>query len=59
MPTIYGEQKGFAVESIRHFIDCVLHDREPRVTGEDGLTVTKIIQAVEESVRSGVPVELE
>ena len=59
MPIIFGEQKGFAVESIRHFIDCVLHDREPRVTGEDGLTVTKIIQAVEESVRSGVPVELE
>ncbi len=57
-PTIYGEQKGLAIESIRHFIDCVLHDREPRVTGEDGLKTTRIIQAIEESVRSGRPVEM-
>jgi len=59
MPAVYGEQKGFAAESIRHFIDCVLHDREPRVTGRDGLEVTKVIQAIEESVRTGNAVELE
>jgi len=59
MPAVYGEQKGFAAESIRHFIDCVLHDREPRVTGRDGLEVTKVIQAIEESVRTGSAVELE
>jgi len=59
MPAIYGEQKGFAAESIRHFIDCVLHDREPRVTGRDGLEVTKVVQAIEESVRTGNAVELE
>ena len=59
MPAIYGEQKGFAAESIRHFIDCVLHDREPRVTGRDGLEVTKVVQAIEESVRTGSVVELE
>ena len=58
LPTIYGEQAGFAAESIRHFIDCVLHDRQPRVTGQDGLEVTKVIQAIEESVRSGNPVEV-
>ena len=59
MPAVYGEQKGFAAESIRYFIDCVLHDREPRVTGRDGLEVTKVIQAIEESVRTGSAVELE
>jgi len=58
LPTIYGEQAGFAADSIRHFIDCVLHDREPRVTGQDGLEVTKIIQAIEESARTGLPVEM-
>lgn len=59
MPTIHGEQMGFAADSIRHFVDCVLHDREPRVTGRDGLEITKIIQAIEESVRSGSPVEID
>ncbi len=58
LPTIYGEQKGFAADSIRHFVDCVLTDTEPRVTGEDGLIVTRIIQAIEESVRTGLPVDV-
>lgn len=58
MPQIYGAQMGFAAESIRHFIDCVLHDREPRVTGEDGLIVTQIIQAIEQSARTNNPVEI-
>ena len=58
MPTIYGEQKGFAADSIRHFVDCVLADTPPRVTGEDGLIVTRIIQAIEESVRTKMPVEV-
>jgi predicted dehydrogenase len=58
LPAIYGEQKGFAADSIRHFVDCVLTDTEPRVTGEDGLIVTQIIEAIEESVHSGMPVDL-
>lgn len=58
MPTIYGEQKGFAADSIRHFIDCVVNDREPMVTGQDGLAVTKAICAAEESIRTGQPVEI-
>lgn len=58
LPAIYGEQKGFAADSIRHFVDCVLADTEPRVTGEDGLIVTRVIEAIEESVRTGLPVEV-
>ncbi|HOZ47305.1 MAG TPA: Gfo/Idh/MocA family oxidoreductase [Candidatus Hydrogenedentes bacterium] len=58
MPTIYGEQKGFAAESIRHFIDCVIDDREPLVTGRDGLEVTRVIAAIEESIRTKQPVEV-
>jgi predicted dehydrogenase len=58
MPTIYGQQQGFAAESIRHFIDCVRCNRQPIVTGRDGLEVTKVICAIEESVRTRQPVEV-
>lgn len=58
MPTIYDRQEGFAAESIRHFLDCVRFDRQPMVTGQDGLEVTKVICAVEESVRTGHPVDV-
>ena len=58
MPTVYDKQQGFAAESIRHFIDCVVNDKEPIVTGHDGLEVTKVICAVDESVRTGQPVDL-
>jgi predicted dehydrogenase len=58
MPSIYGRQQGFAAESIRHFIECVSRDTQPIVTGRDGLEVTKVICAVDESVRTGLPVVL-
>lgn len=58
MPEIRGKQMGFAAESIRHFIDCVVQDKEPSVTGEDGLKVTQLIEAVERSAASGVKVTL-
>jgi len=59
MPSIYDRQQGFAAESIRHFIDSVLNDRELIVTGRDGLEVTKVICAVEESIRTGQPVDVQ
>jgi predicted dehydrogenase len=58
MPSIYGRQQGFAAESIRHFVECVYRDAQPLVNGRDGLEVTKVICAVEESVRSGLPVQV-
>ena len=58
LPEIWGEQAGFAAESIRHFADCVMNDREPRVTGEDGLIVTRIIEAIEESVKTRRPTDV-
>lgn len=58
MPAIYGEQMGFAAESIRHFVDCVASGTVPRVTARDGLTVTRIICAIEESIRRRAPVDL-
>ncbi|MGB9597687.1 MAG: Gfo/Idh/MocA family protein [Candidatus Poribacteria bacterium] len=57
-PTIYGKQMGFAIESIKHFIDCVVNDKTPLVTGEDGLMATRIISAIRESSKKGEPVNL-
>lgn len=58
MPTIHGRQQGFAAESIRHFIECVREGRKPMVTGYDGLMATKVICAIEESIRTRQPVDV-
>ena len=57
-PTIHGKPMGFALESIRHFVDCVVNDKEPMTTGEDGLATTQIIAAMQESSKKGEPVYL-
>lgn len=58
-PVVHGRQLGFALESIRHFADCVIHDREPIVPGEAGLEVTRIAKAIERSAETAQPVEVE
>ncbi|MEM3523537.1 MAG: Gfo/Idh/MocA family oxidoreductase [Thermoproteota archaeon] len=40
------------------FIDCLIHDSTPPVTGEDGLIVTKVISAIIKSSEIGMPVEI-
>ncbi len=57
-PNIHGKPMGFAVESIRHFVECVVNDEKPVVSGQDGLAATKIIAAIQESSRKGEPVNL-
>jgi predicted dehydrogenase len=54
----HGQPRGFYLEGIRHFVDCLVDDREPVVTGEDGLAVTRAIAAVRESITAGMPVEV-
>jgi myo-inositol 2-dehydrogenase / D-chiro-inositol 1-dehydrogenase len=43
---------GFPQE-FRHFVDCILHDRQPLVTGADGKAVLEILFAAYESAGSG------
>jgi len=57
-PKVHGKQGGFLVESILHFADCVVHNREPLVSGEVGLEVTRVACAIEESAAGGEPVEV-
>jgi len=54
----YGKALGFCTASIEHFIDCLQNNTKPIVTGEDGLIATQVVQAMEESARTGLPVDL-
>lgn len=56
---VMGEPRGFVRDAIEHFVDCVLDDREPLVTGEDGLAITRTLCAVIEAAETGAPVHLE
>jgi predicted dehydrogenase len=55
---VHGRTVGFCVESVRYFADCVLAGREPLVGYDDGLAATEVVLAMEESARTGQPVEL-
>jgi predicted dehydrogenase len=46
-------------EEIKDFVETLLNDREPRVTGEDGRRALAIALAAHQSYRSGSPVKLE
>jgi predicted dehydrogenase len=52
--TIYEEiwNYGF-VQEMAHFVDCVTHDKQPLVTGEDGRAVLEAIFAAYESAGTG------
>lgn len=54
----YGRLTGFAIESIRHFVDVLCGEAQPLVDGRDGVAATRVICAIEESVRVASPVEL-
>ncbi len=47
-----GHIYGFPHE-MRHFVDCILNDQEPRETGEDGRATLEIIYAAYESAAAG------
>ena len=55
-PMVLGRPTGFSVEAIRHFAECVIDGRPPLVDGFDGLAVTRLVLAMEESARLGAPV---
>lgn len=55
-PEVQHQTKGFGVESILHFANCVIDGKEPIITPEDGLAATKVLAAMLESDRRGKPV---
>jgi myo-inositol 2-dehydrogenase/D-chiro-inositol 1-dehydrogenase/scyllo-inositol 2-dehydrogenase (NAD+) len=46
------------VAEARHFVDCIVHNRKPVVTGEDGRAAVLAVLAANESIRTGKPVDL-
>ena len=57
--TIYEEiwNYGF-VQEMAHFVDCVKHDKQPLVTGEDARVVLEVLFAAYESAGTGRKVHL-
>lgn len=57
--TIYEEiwNYGF-VQEMEHFVDCVRHDRQPLVSGEDARAVMEVLFAAYESAGTGRKVRL-
>ncbi|MCS7202489.1 MAG: Gfo/Idh/MocA family oxidoreductase [Dictyoglomus sp.] len=43
---------------IDHFVECVKENKEPIVTGEQGLTVMKMLMGIYESSEKGIPIEI-
>ena len=58
LPVVQGQQVGYAAESIRHFVDCLWHDKLPLVGGFDGLRATEVILAAEQSAQINAPVKV-
>jgi myo-inositol 2-dehydrogenase/D-chiro-inositol 1-dehydrogenase len=57
--TIYEEAWNYGFHGeMAHFVDCVLSDRAPLVTGEDGRAVLEVVCAAYESARTGSKVAL-
>ncbi|MBX3421313.1 MAG: Gfo/Idh/MocA family oxidoreductase [Pirellulaceae bacterium] len=57
--TIYEEAWNYGFpQEISHFVDCVLNDKIPLVTGQDGRAVLEVLFAAYESARRGCKIRL-
>lgn len=56
--SIFGTPKGFAFESIRGFVDCLLSGAEFPVSVEDAAHTSLAILAIMESAKTRMPVEV-
>jgi len=55
---VEGEPRGFVFDAIAHFVNSVLRDEQPLITGHDGLMVTKALVAMVQAAETGEAVEL-
>ena len=47
-----------ATSSMHHFVDCILANKPHIATGEEGVTVMKILDAIYQSAKTGKPIKL-
>jgi len=57
--TIQGYGRGFPYDSIYHFLECIIDDKEPISNEIDGLMNTAVICAMLDSAERGTPVKVE
>jgi len=57
-PTLHGKMIGSAKLEIEHFFECVLNDKKPLVTGEDGRRSLEVMLAAEKSIAEGQKIDL-
>lgn len=57
-PTLHGKMVGSVKLEVEHFFDCVLNDKTPLVTGEDGRRSLEVMLAGEKSIAEGVKIDL-
>lgn len=55
---VFGHPAGFAFQSIRSFVDCLVSGEEFKVNLEDSAKVSLIVLAIMESARTRQPVEV-
>ncbi len=55
---VFKQRDQFAPELI-HFSDCILNDKQPGPSGEEGLVDMRIIEAIRHSIKTGAAVRLE
>lgn len=56
---VHGKAKGFAYESIRHFVDKLASGEKFLVSVEDAANTSLVILAIMESARTGKPVKVQ
>ncbi len=56
-PVLRGKRDHY-MEEIRHFLNSIKQDKDPGPSGEDGLLVTQIIDAIYESAEKGEMVQV-
>ncbi len=56
---IFGAPKGFAFESIRSFVDCLISGEEFNVSLEDAARASYVVLSIMESAAKRMPVEVD
>jgi predicted dehydrogenase len=57
-PTLHNKMIGAAKFEVEHFIDCVINDKQPLVTGKDGRESLEVMLAAEKSIATGERIAL-
>jgi predicted dehydrogenase len=55
---VHEKAKGFAYESVRHFIDCMISGDDFLVSLDDAVNTSLVVLAIMESAKKGSPIEV-